>query len=651
MTRYLTKSRFKLALECPSKLFFTGKRDIYYDKKLDDDFLAALAEGGFQVGELAKLYYPGGTTVEELDHKVAISKTSELLKNENVIIYEAAFAFENLFVRADIIVKSRNKIQLIEVKAKSINPATENFVNTKGAIKSGWKPYLFDAAFQKYVVKQQYPHFNVTAYLLLSDKRQVATVDRLNQQFLIYKDGDRSRVKVNDEAKQMDLGSQILYKANVDHLVEKIFGEKEDGKSFPQLVQEFSNAYFTDNQIAPSIGGQCARCEFFIRDISIINGLRSGGHDCWKAKGLTDEQLTQPLILDLWDYRKKPEYILAGKYFLTDLQRQDLESEPTSRGGTILSRIDRQEIQIEKARIKDTSHHLFKDSLKSEMAGWTFPLHFIDFETTAVAIPFNAGRRPYEQIAFQFSHHTVDNNGKIEHAGEWISMEVGAFPNFAFIRALKSELENDNGTIFRYAAHENTILNVIYRQLIDSNEPDKTQLCQWIKTITKSSSSSADEWEGERNMVDMRKLVLDYYFNPLTGGSNSLKYLLPAILQSSDFLQEKYSKPIYGNEISSRNFKDHSWIHLQSIGKITNPYQLLPPIHKEVANEILDELLADEELGILDGGAAMIAFARMQFSEMHNDERERIKNALLRYCELDTFAMVMLYEAWREWCK
>jgi hypothetical protein len=30
-------------------------------------------------------------------------------------------------------------------------------------------------------------------------------------------------------------------------------------------------------------------------------------------------------------------------------------------------------------------------------------------------------------------------------------------------------------------------------------------------------------------------------------------------------------------------------------------------------------------------------------------ERQEIRRALLRYCELDTLAMVMIYEAWREW--
>lgn len=42
--RYLTKSRFKLGMECPTKLFYTSKSDIYSNENLEDTFLAALAE-------------------------------------------------------------------------------------------------------------------------------------------------------------------------------------------------------------------------------------------------------------------------------------------------------------------------------------------------------------------------------------------------------------------------------------------------------------------------------------------------------------------------------------------------------------------------------------------------------------------------------
>ncbi len=55
-TKYLTKSRFMLARECPAKLFYTGKKE-YPDINEEDSFLEGLADGGFQVGALAKRAY------------------------------------------------------------------------------------------------------------------------------------------------------------------------------------------------------------------------------------------------------------------------------------------------------------------------------------------------------------------------------------------------------------------------------------------------------------------------------------------------------------------------------------------------------------------------------------------------------------------
>ncbi|MBT7094066.1 MAG: hypothetical protein HN936_12525, partial [Bacteroidetes bacterium] len=58
-----------------------------------------------------------------------------------------------------------------------------------------------------------------------------------------------------------------------------------------------------------------------------------------------------------------------------------------------------------------------------------------------------------------------------------------------------------------------------------------------------------------------------------------------------------------------------------------------------------DELIL-EDANIQEGGAAMMAYAKMQFTDMTDAEREALRNALLQYCELDTLAMVMIYEHW-----
>ena len=48
------------------------------------------------------------------------------------------------------------------------------------------------------------------------------------------------------------------------------------------------------------------------------------------------------------------------------------------------------------------------------------------------------------------------------------------------------------------------------------------------------------------------------------------------------------------------------------------------------------------------GLAPLTAYAKMQFEEMSDYERDEISKALLKYCELDTMAMVMIYEGWKD---
>ena len=79
--------------------------------------------------------------------------------------------------------------------------------------------------------------------------------------------------------------------------------------------------------------------------------------------------------------------------------------------------------------------------------------------------------------------------------------------------------------------------------------PDKEALCTFIKSITKSPSDSRDKWSGERCMVDLLELVKRFYYDPITDGSNSIKKSFR--LSCSQFLQEKYSRPIYGSQMES----------------------------------------------------------------------------------------------------
>lgn len=89
---------------------------------------------------------------------------------------------------------------------------------------------------------------------------------------------------------------------------------------------------------------------------------------------------------------------------------------------------------------------------------------------------------------------------------------------------------------------------------------------------------------------------------------------------------------------------DWVWVRAE---RGNDPYAALPPVFRGDSNEALSEYVQGlEEIG--EGGAAMMAYAKMQCCELPDAEREAIRTALLRYCELDTLAMVMLFEYWHE---
>ena len=369
--------------------------------------------------------------------------------------------------------------------------------------------------------------------------------------------------------------------------------------------------------------------------------------ECFKRiLGVDPAIFDKPTIFDLWNFRGKQKFIDEGRISLSDLDEDDISISSNAYG---LSNSERQWLQVQKAKDNDDTEYLDRSGLQDEMSSWVYPLHFIDFETTMVAIPFGANRAPYEGIAFQFSHHTVDRDGTVKHAGEFLNVEPGYFPNYDFVRALKDELSKDDGSIFRYSNHENTYLNLIIEQLQVDTEPpqDKDDLIQFIKTITQSSKKSDDFWIGERTMIDLLEVVKKFYFDPRTNGSNSIKYILPSILSRSEFLKSKYSKPIYGTShgIKSKNFNSWTWIKNSSDGSVADPYSLLPKLFEN--NDEQQVILLSQEDELKNGGAALMAYARMQFEVISDYERNELKSALLKYCELDTLAMVMIYEAWK----
>ncbi len=117
------------------------------------------------------------------------------------------------------------------------------------------------------------------------------------------------------------------------------------------------------------------------------------------------------------------------------------------------------------------------------------------------------------------------------------------------------------------------------------------------------------------------------------------------MIKHSGYLQTFYGqKDLYGKNltINSHNYENVQWIVKTKDG-FADPYQLLinPLPLEEQASEEDNE---DSAIEINNGGLALIAYAKVQNEHMDSRQIEQYREALLKYCELDTLAMVMVYQ-------
>ena len=651
--KYLTKSRFKLGLECPTKLFYVGKKE-YPNQKQSDPFLLQLANGGFQVEALARLKYANGIMIEIKNTELATQQTSELLLENNACLFEASFTHRSLHVRSDIVIKTGNHIKLIEVKAKSSRSSytvSSEFMQKSKTPKlnSKWEAYLWDIAFQKYVIQLCYPDLQISANLLLADKDAKSSVDGINQKFKITQTGSdqRMNILIDKDLKYVDLGEELLVEKDVTEIVNQIIcGEikySENGLTFLEILQLFQEAYVNDQELKTLVGRQCKDCEFRLKEDEIESDTCKSGFDrCWLENGkVTRSDLKKPKTYDIYSSGFSKKLMKEdGVIMAHQLNPEELNKIKDHIG---YSQGERQLYQLEDILSGEKRKTFNEEALAKYKEKIHYPLNMIDFETSTNALPFMKNQSPYEIIAFQFSHHIVHENGEIEHANQWLCTEPNKFPNFEFVRALKLALEANQGSIFRYHNHENTVLNKIKSQLLVSNETDKNELIQFIELITKYEKDNL-EHEGARCMIDLHRLISDCYYNTEFAHSLSLKVVLPAIISTDLELQAKYSNSLMSASINSLNFSlDHRWLSPEKRNGL-DPYSNLPmPFEGYNDNQLMDFFVnADDKIS--NGGTAMMVYAKMQYSEMSNEERSALEQALLKYCELDTLAMVIVFE-------
>jgi hypothetical protein len=239
----------------------------------------------------------------------------------------------------------------------------------------------------------------------------------------------------------------------------------------------------------------------------------------------------------------------------------------------------------------------------------------------------------------------VERDGSVRHESECLLTGSDEAPSIAVLRQLRQAIGRDEGTVLHWYSHEKTILRAVREEILEKQPEDAAELTRFLDSLGIENDSKG-------RMFDLGRLVERQVFLAGTGGSSSMKKLLPAVVRQSAAVRDRYTKPVYGTtEIPSLNFQKQSWI-VERDGAALDPYRLLSPLFRERdINEALAWIEASEGDAIANGAAAMIAYARLQDPRLTPDEREDLEQQLKRYCELDTLAMVMVCEALKDWVR
>jgi hypothetical protein len=117
----LSKSRFLAGLQCHLKLWYQCfERELIPEVPPSQQ---AIFDAGHEVGELATRLYSGGILIDEpyYQHKQAVQSTLKAMQDPDVkAIYEAAFIYDGVRIRADILERlDDGSWNLVEVKSST----------------------------------------------------------------------------------------------------------------------------------------------------------------------------------------------------------------------------------------------------------------------------------------------------------------------------------------------------------------------------------------------------------------------------------------------------------------------------------------------------------------------------------------------------
>ena len=154
-----------------------------------------------------------------------------------------------------------------------------------------------------------------------------------------------------------------------------------------------------------------------------------------------------------------------------------------------------------------------RDALRQWLGALRYPLHHLDFETMNPAVPRYDGTRPFQQVPFQYSLHIQHEAGGPATHREFLAGGSGD-PREALVQQLLADIGPVGDILAYYASFEVSRLKELARDL----PHHAAAIAALLPRI--------------KDLIDPFKE--GWYYAPAMNGSNSIKDVLPALVQDPE---------------------------------------------------------------------------------------------------------------------
>lgn len=590
---------FQQAISCPLKLYFNLTNQSKENRSVN-----FRRQNKLLLRDVISHQYPN-TRYTDNDVETALRETQDYLKKEEITICGAVVRAGDFLTRIPILHKKGDALTITQIHGKLLKDSNLTLLGNGNKSKSAVR-YLLKAMYRMEVVKRAYSEFRVQTDFIFPLKRYRSERPNLFKNTMCKESLSQKSIS--------ELNRLFVTICGTDEVIEisdNIYSDQVHSHfrncSIEEAFKKVHRLLYNPLSAKPKrVHSGCKTCQYRVTNRQNENG-------CW-TRFFADStiKITGKHIYELVGQVTDEPDSLKG-YFQENIKLSpgfETSGMITDIPGGKITMQQRQALQILDARDEVVPRIWCKPTVQS-VANLNYPLHFIDFEAATHALPMTIGAGAYDPIYFQFSCHTLYEDGSVIH-NEWLDISADSNPHKGFLEAFLSINDISKGTFVQYSPFEKQALFRLLRETEINSE--LSQFCAPLKVLLHKNGQ-------RRDFFDLSRTIRDGYYNCKLEGGLSLKETLNSILNiEMDTGKRSAMDYDFGG-------KRVDFYKPDPLGGVLNPY---------------DQLMDDSVLNIGDGESAMHAYISLKAGAIDSETEETLIKLLKRYCTLDSYAMIII---------